>query len=191
MSSTSASNIPRTSAKKISSSTPPRPRGPTCATSSPPSNRAADPSPTSNKATFPPPPASWPTSSMQLGRPLAWDAAKGQVTGDAEANRLLKRQYRGPWIHPAPSLTWHEQMEAKIVIARKSRFSQRSFHFASFAAFYSFLVLNVQLPRLLPCVAALSSLCSHLGGGKTGRSFVDRGRWRCGGGKTSGAMVGG
>src|SRR5688572_18957048 len=37
---------------------------------------------------------------MQLGRPLAWDAAKGQVTGDAEANRLLKRPYRTPWIHP-------------------------------------------------------------------------------------------
>jgi hypothetical protein len=39
--------------------------------------------------------------SMQLGRPLAWDAAKGQVTGDAEANRLLKRPYRKPWVHPA------------------------------------------------------------------------------------------
>jgi len=38
---------------------------------------------------------------MQLGRPLIWDAAKGQVTGDAEANRLLKRSYRNPWIHPA------------------------------------------------------------------------------------------
>jgi predicted dehydrogenase len=38
---------------------------------------------------------------MQLGRPLAWDAAKGQVTGDLEANRLLKRPYRQPWVHPA------------------------------------------------------------------------------------------
>jgi predicted dehydrogenase len=37
---------------------------------------------------------------MQLGRSLAWDAAKGQVAGDAEANRLLKRAYRTPWIHP-------------------------------------------------------------------------------------------
>lgn len=37
---------------------------------------------------------------MQLGRPLAWDAAKGQVVGDAEANRLLRRPYRQPWIHP-------------------------------------------------------------------------------------------
>jgi predicted dehydrogenase len=38
---------------------------------------------------------------MQLGRPLTWDAAKGHVTGDAEANKLLKRQYRAPWTHPA------------------------------------------------------------------------------------------
>ena len=38
---------------------------------------------------------------VQLGRPLTWDASKGQVTGDAEANRLLKRPYRSPWIHPA------------------------------------------------------------------------------------------
>ena len=36
----------------------------------------------------------------QLGRPLAWDAAKGQVANDPEANRLLKRSYRQPWIHP-------------------------------------------------------------------------------------------
>jgi Oxidoreductase family, C-terminal alpha/beta domain len=40
---------------------------------------------------------------MQLGRPLAWDAAKGQLANDAEANRLLKRAYRSPWIHPAAS----------------------------------------------------------------------------------------
>jgi predicted dehydrogenase len=38
---------------------------------------------------------------MEIGRPLTWDAAKGQVSGDAEANRLLKRRYRGPWTHPA------------------------------------------------------------------------------------------
>lgn len=40
--------------------------------------------------------------SMQLGRPLAWDAARGEVRGDAEANRLLARPYRSPWVHPAP-----------------------------------------------------------------------------------------
>jgi predicted dehydrogenase len=39
--------------------------------------------------------------SMQLGRALAWDAQAGQVAGDDEANRLLTRPYRGPWIHPA------------------------------------------------------------------------------------------
>jgi predicted dehydrogenase len=37
---------------------------------------------------------------MQAGRPLVWDAAKGQVVGDEEANRLLKRAYRKPWVHP-------------------------------------------------------------------------------------------
>jgi len=39
--------------------------------------------------------------SMQLGRSLTWDPAKGQVVGDDEANRLLKRPYRKPWVHPA------------------------------------------------------------------------------------------
>jgi len=38
--------------------------------------------------------------SMQVGRTLAFDPAKGVVTGDAEATRLLARPYRKPWIHP-------------------------------------------------------------------------------------------
>ena len=38
--------------------------------------------------------------SMQLGRTLAWDPVKGQVVGDEEANRLLRRPYRAPWTHP-------------------------------------------------------------------------------------------
>jgi hypothetical protein len=38
--------------------------------------------------------------SMQLGRTLAWDARNGQVIGDEEANRLLRRPYRRPWVHP-------------------------------------------------------------------------------------------
>ncbi len=38
--------------------------------------------------------------SMQLGRSLSWDAVKGQVIGDDEANRLLRRPYRAPWVHP-------------------------------------------------------------------------------------------
>jgi predicted dehydrogenase len=38
--------------------------------------------------------------SMQLGRTLTWDADKQQVVGDTEANRLLRRPYRQPWVHP-------------------------------------------------------------------------------------------
>lgn len=38
--------------------------------------------------------------SMKLGRSLTWDAAKQQIVGDDEANRLLHRPYRGPWVHP-------------------------------------------------------------------------------------------
>jgi predicted dehydrogenase len=37
---------------------------------------------------------------MQLGRTLTWDRAKGQVVGDDEANKLLRRPYRKPWVHP-------------------------------------------------------------------------------------------
>jgi predicted dehydrogenase len=42
--------------------------------------------------------------SMQLGRSLAWDHARGMVIGDDEANRLLRRPYRAPWVHPDPAL---------------------------------------------------------------------------------------
>jgi hypothetical protein len=38
--------------------------------------------------------------SMQLGRTLTWDAATHTVVGDEEANRLLRRPYRKPWVHP-------------------------------------------------------------------------------------------
>jgi hypothetical protein len=38
--------------------------------------------------------------SRQLGRTVAWDARKGMIAGDAEANRLLRRPYRKPWVHP-------------------------------------------------------------------------------------------
>ena len=37
---------------------------------------------------------------LKLGRTLEWDAAKGQIKGDEEANRLLRRPYRAPWVHP-------------------------------------------------------------------------------------------
>jgi predicted dehydrogenase len=38
--------------------------------------------------------------SMKLGRTLAWDAEKQRVVNDDEANGLLKRPYRKPWVHP-------------------------------------------------------------------------------------------
>jgi predicted dehydrogenase len=37
---------------------------------------------------------------MQLGRTLTWDHEKHQVVGDEEANKLLRRPYRQPWVHP-------------------------------------------------------------------------------------------
>jgi len=40
---------------------------------------------------------------MQLGRALTWDHARGLVVDDAEANRLLARPYRAPWVHPDPA----------------------------------------------------------------------------------------
>jgi hypothetical protein len=40
--------------------------------------------------------------SMKLGRSLEWDHARGEVVRDAEANTLLARPYRGPWVHPDP-----------------------------------------------------------------------------------------
>jgi len=40
---------------------------------------------------------------MQLGRTLVWDSAAGQVKADEEANRLLRRPYRAPWMHPEPA----------------------------------------------------------------------------------------
>ena len=39
---------------------------------------------------------------LQVGRTLAWDSAAGRVAGDEEANRLLRRPYRQPWVHPEP-----------------------------------------------------------------------------------------
>jgi predicted dehydrogenase len=37
---------------------------------------------------------------LKLGRTLTWDGKEGRVIGDDEANRLLTRPYRGPWVHP-------------------------------------------------------------------------------------------
>ena len=41
---------------------------------------------------------------MNLGRSLAYDPVKRLISGDAEATRLLRRPYRGPWQHPAQDL---------------------------------------------------------------------------------------
>lgn len=38
--------------------------------------------------------------SMRLHRTLAWDPVKQEVIGDPQANQLLKRHYRAPWLHP-------------------------------------------------------------------------------------------
>jgi predicted dehydrogenase len=40
---------------------------------------------------------------MKLNRTLTWDPVRHQVVGDREANALLARPYRGPWMHPLPT----------------------------------------------------------------------------------------
>jgi len=41
--------------------------------------------------------------SMHLGRALVYDPVAKQFVNDPEANKLLQRNYRGPWVHPEPS----------------------------------------------------------------------------------------
>jgi predicted dehydrogenase len=40
---------------------------------------------------------------MKTGRTFEWDALNQRVVGDDEANRLLARAYRHPWVHPSAS----------------------------------------------------------------------------------------
>jgi len=40
--------------------------------------------------------------SMSLGRTIQWDHAKSVAVGDDEVNKLLRRPYRAPWVHPDP-----------------------------------------------------------------------------------------
>jgi predicted dehydrogenase len=40
--------------------------------------------------------------SMKAGRSFAWDAKNQRIIGDEEANRMLSRPYRAPWVHPDP-----------------------------------------------------------------------------------------
>lgn len=42
--------------------------------------------------------------SMKLGRTLRWDPTNHSIVGDEEANKLLRRPYREPWVHPEPDL---------------------------------------------------------------------------------------
>lgn len=37
---------------------------------------------------------------LRLNRTLTWDAKAQRVVGDEEANKLLRRPYRKPWVHP-------------------------------------------------------------------------------------------
>jgi len=38
--------------------------------------------------------------SMKLGRSVAWDGEKEVILNDPEANKLLERPYRAPWVYP-------------------------------------------------------------------------------------------
>jgi predicted dehydrogenase len=40
--------------------------------------------------------------SLQVGRTLTWDPATHTCVSDAQANQLLRRPYRAPWMHPEP-----------------------------------------------------------------------------------------
>ncbi|MDH5603853.1 MAG: Gfo/Idh/MocA family oxidoreductase [Cyclobacteriaceae bacterium] len=40
--------------------------------------------------------------SMKTGRPLVYDPKTRTVVNDPEATKMLKREYRGPWVHPDP-----------------------------------------------------------------------------------------
>jgi hypothetical protein len=38
--------------------------------------------------------------SLKIGRSVEWDGEKEVIVGDSEANKLLYRKYRKPWIYP-------------------------------------------------------------------------------------------
>jgi len=38
--------------------------------------------------------------SYKLGRSVKWDGEKEVIVGDAEANKMLRREYRKPWVYP-------------------------------------------------------------------------------------------
>jgi hypothetical protein len=38
--------------------------------------------------------------SLKLGRSVEWDGENERIVGDSEANKLLSRKYREPWVYP-------------------------------------------------------------------------------------------
>lgn len=40
---------------------------------------------------------------LQVGRTFTWDPNKASISGDEEADALLARKYRAPWVHPEPN----------------------------------------------------------------------------------------
>jgi hypothetical protein len=38
--------------------------------------------------------------SYKIGRSVQWDGEKERVVGDPDANKLLRREYRKPWVYP-------------------------------------------------------------------------------------------
>ena len=38
--------------------------------------------------------------SLKIGRSVEWDAEREVIVGDSEANKLLCREYRKPWVYP-------------------------------------------------------------------------------------------
>ncbi len=41
--------------------------------------------------------------SLKLGRSVEWDGENHAIVGDPEANALLRREYRKPWVYPDPA----------------------------------------------------------------------------------------
>ena len=41
--------------------------------------------------------------SLKIGRSVQWDGERETIAGDEEANRLLRREYRAPWVYPEPA----------------------------------------------------------------------------------------
>ena len=38
--------------------------------------------------------------SYKLGRSVTWDGGRERCLGDPEADKLLRREYRKPWVYP-------------------------------------------------------------------------------------------